>query len=283
MHEQAFRFGRASHLVGITGLPSGAPAGVGVIVLNAGLVHRVGPFRMNVEMTRRLNARGYPTLRFDMSTLGDSGASDQSQSRTQQVCADVDDAMQLLGEQAGCSRFVLIGLCSGAQNAHTVANTDAKVAGAVFLDGYAYRTAGYRLRYYLPRLFDLGRWRRLLSRRHSMGSWDGASADAATDEQPIFAVAPAQQSEVRTDLASMLDRGVKLCMIYSGGISNYFNHVRQFRECFGSVVTRKGFHTGYLEDADHTYILTGDRARLFDNIEQWLSRNFPVATAGTRP
>jgi hypothetical protein len=285
MPEQAFRFGRASHLIGITGLPSStsASAEVGVIVLNAGLVYRVGPFRMNVEMTRRLNARGYPTLRFDMSTLGDSGASDQSQSRTQQVCADVDDAMKLLGEQSGCSRFILIGLCSGAQNAHTVAGIDAKVAGAVFLDGYAYRTTGYRLRHYLPRLFDIGRWRRVLLRKRSGGSWSGATPTVAPDEQPLFAVAPAQQSQVRSDLASMLDRGVKICMIYSGGISNYFNHLRQFRECFGSVVTREGFHTGYLQDADHTYILTGDRDRLFDGIEKWLSRNFPVATAGTRP
>jgi hypothetical protein len=65
MQEQAFRFGRARHLVGIAGLPSStAPDAVGVIVLNAGLVHRIGPFRLHVEMTRRLNARGYPTLRF---------------------------------------------------------------------------------------------------------------------------------------------------------------------------------------------------------------------------
>lgn len=83
--EEAHRFGRASHLVGVVGLPDTRRAAIGVIVLNAGLVHRVGPFRLHVELTRRINATGYATLRFDLSTLGDSAAAPGSLTRTQQV------------------------------------------------------------------------------------------------------------------------------------------------------------------------------------------------------
>jgi len=274
MQEQAFRFGRARHLVGIAGWPSSPAAHtVGVIVLNAGLVHRIGPFRLHVEMTRRLNAYGYPTLRFDLSTIGDSAASGESQTRKQQICADVGDAMKLLGEQAACKRFVLIGLCSGSQSAHMVACSDPNVAGAVFLDGYAYRTLGYHVRHYLPRLLDPKRWRRMLSRRRQAAEGSG---------EPAFTVAPLPQAVVRDDLAGMLDRGLKLCLIYSGGISRYFNHARQFRECFGGVVSRPGVSTRFLKEADHTYILTGDRNRLLDSVERWLSDNFPV-TAGGAP
>ncbi|MET0935693.1 MAG: dienelactone hydrolase family protein, partial [Luteibacter sp.] len=165
MREEAHRFGRGNHLVGIAGVPEGAHGETGVIVLNAGLVHRIGPFRLHVELTRQLNGSGYPTLRFDMSTLGDSGATGGGMTRAQQVCADLSDAMALLKARAGCERFVLVGLCSGAQNAHVVAATDPRVSGAVFLDGYAYRTIGYKLRHYLPRLVDPGRWARLFLRR----------------------------------------------------------------------------------------------------------------------
>jgi dienelactone hydrolase len=272
MQEQAFRFGRARHLVGIAGLPARQSdnGGVGVIVLNAGLVHRIGPFRLHVEMTRRFNACGYPTLRFDLSTLGDSGACEESQTRVQQVCADVGDAMDLLERESGCRRVVLIGLCSGAQNAHTVACTEARVAGAVFLDGYAYRTPGYHLRHYLPRLLDVGRWRRMLTRQSR------AKAPKPPAE-PVFSVAPLPQDVVRADLAGMLERGLKISLIYSGGISHYFNHVRQFRECFGRVVSHPGCSTSFLDTADHTYILNIDRTRLIDSIERWLSHNFPVA------
>jgi len=277
MHEEAHRFGRARHLVGIAGVPQGARGETGVIVLNAGLVHRIGPFRLHVELTRQLNAVGYPTLRFDLSTLGDSGATGGGQTRTQQVCADLDDAMALLRARAGCEQFVLVGLCSGAQNAHIVAATDPRVTGAVFLDGYAYRTLGYKLRHYLPRMVDPGRWARLLRRR------PGSTAAPKAAPEPLFAVEAAPREEVIADFTGMVERGMKLYLVYSGGISNCFNHERQFRECFGKVMTHPGVTTRYLAETDHTYILTGDRARLLDGIGGWLTRNFPPAQAGRHP
>lgn len=265
--EQAHRFGRADHLVGISGAPEGQGNGIGVIVLNAGLVHRVGPFRLHVELTRQLNATGYPTLRFDLSTLGDSGAAPGSLTRTQQVEADLDDAMRLLAGRAGCQRFVLVGLCSGAQNAHTVAASDPRVAGAVFLDGYAYRTLGYKVRHYLPRLFDPARWMRRLRKR--------PRAAGGESVEPVFAVAPAPRDEVIADFTAMVERGMKLYLVYSGGISTHFNHQRQFRECFGSVMDHPSVTTRYAAHTDHTYILTGDRERLLDGIRDWLVGNFP--------
>jgi pimeloyl-ACP methyl ester carboxylesterase len=268
IREHAHRFGRARHLIGIAGLPEGSRSNVGVIVVNAGLVHRIGPFRLHVDMARRLNAAGYPSLRFDLSTLGDSGAAGGGLTRTQQVCADLSDAMALLAELAGCDRFVLVGLCSGAQNAHTVAATDPRVAGAVFLDGYAYRTHGYRLRRYVPRMADPARWMRLFRRRTR-------DRGVAVAPEPIFAVAPAPRDEVTADFAGMVERGMKLYLVYSGGISDVFNHARQFRECFGKVMDHPAVTTHYAAETDHTYILSGDRSRLVDGIGRWMSRNFP--------
>jgi pimeloyl-ACP methyl ester carboxylesterase len=266
MHEQATRFGRANHLIGITGLPWADARSTGVILLNAGLVHRVGPFRMHVELARQLNARGFPTLRFDLSTLGDSGASGESLSREQQVCSDVADAMALLRRQAGCSRFVLVGLCSGAQNAHLVAHGNEAVAGAVFLDGYAYRSTGFKLRHYLPRLLNPARVARHLARR----------LQAARPAGSGFQVEFPPQERVREELACMLERGLKLCFVYSGGSSWYFNHRRQFAECYGrALATHPGVTVSFRKEVDHTYILAGDRRRLIDDIEGWLCTHFP--------
>ncbi|GAA0918497.1 alpha/beta hydrolase [Rothia nasimurium] len=253
--------------MGVVGLPDTRRAAIGVIVLNAGLVHRVGPFRLHVELTRRINATGYATLRFDLSTLGDSAAAPGSLTRTQQVEADLDDAMRLLAERTGCERFVLMGLCSGAQNAHTVAASDPRVTGAVFLDGYAYRTFGYKLRHYLPRVLDPSRWMRRLRRR--------ARTTGGESAEPVFAVAPAPRDEVIADFTAMVERGMKLYLVYSGGISTHFNHARQFRECFGRIMDHPSVTTRYAADTDHTYILTVDRERLLDGIRDWLVGNFP--------
>ncbi len=273
--ERAFRFGRAQHLVGVAGLAaSPSPTEpVGIIVLNAGMVHRVGPFRLHVEITRRLNACGYPTLRFDLSSLGDSSASDESQSQAQQIHADVADAMSLLASHAGCTRFVLLGLCSGAQNAHTVAVDEPRVAGAIFLDGYAYRTTGFHLRHYLPRLWSAARWRRFIGRKLQ------AARDNGGDD--VFAVRFPPRDQVKRELADMLDRGLKLHFIYSGGVTRYLNHPRQFRECYGRLADRPGISARLFDGTDHTYALQVDRQRLLDDIEGWLQRNFPTADAST--
>lgn len=271
MSEHAYRFGRADHLVGITGLPVVAAQDIGVIVLNAGMTHRIGPFRLHVTLCRRFNECGYPTLRFDLSTLGDSGASDESQSHDQQVLADVSNAMDLLGKQSGCTRFVLIGLCSGAANAHLVASNDNRVVGAVFLDGYAYPTVGYYLHHYIPRLKSPARLIGFITRRLRRPT-GGRAAD--------FGVTPPAATQARRDITSMLQRGLKLCFIYTGGASAYFNHARQFRECFGSRISQDaGSSLYYLPRIDHTYILVEDRQQLLKIVQGWLSLNFPAAAA----
>lgn len=273
MHEQAFRFGSARHLVGVVGLPAVIDHGVGVIFLNAGMVYRVGPFRLHVDLSRRLNALGYPTLRFDLSTIGDSGASGQRLSRPEQVVADVSDAMELLTQQSGSTRFVLFGLCSGAQNAHSAAHADARVVGACFLDGYGHRTLGQRVRHYLPRLLSLSWWRQRLLRR--------GGAPSPRPAEPAFVVEPLPPKVVRAELADMLQRGLKLDFVYSGGVTRYFNHIRQFRECFGRLADHPGISASYFEETDHTYVLTGDRQRLLDHVAQWMGRHFPVTRPGT--
>ena len=273
MHEQAFRFGAARHLVGVVGLPAVIDHGVGVIFLNAGMVYRVGPFRLHVDLSRRLNALGYPTLRFDQSTIGDSSASGQRLSRPEQVVADVRDSMELLKQQSGCSRFVLFGLCSGAQNAHSAAHVDPRVAGAFFLDGYGHRTLGQRIRHYLPRLLSLASWRNRLLRRRVAASPRPA--------EPAFVVEPLPPKVVRAQLTDMLGRGLKLDFVYSGGVARYFNHIRQFRECFGRLADHPGVEVSFFKETDHTYVLSGDRQRLIDHVVQWMGRHFPITRPGT--
>jgi hypothetical protein len=72
MNEEAVLIGGS--LVGILSRP---PAGVdpampGVLLLNAGRIHRVGPNRLYVAIARRLAAMGFAVCRFDLSGIGDS-------------------------------------------------------------------------------------------------------------------------------------------------------------------------------------------------------------------
>ena len=76
MNQQVCNFGTDGHLFGILTTPDeevrveGAPI---ALILNAGIVHRIGPFRLNVDIARQLAELGFSTLRMDLSGLGDSG------------------------------------------------------------------------------------------------------------------------------------------------------------------------------------------------------------------
>lgn len=260
--EHALRFGRERHLVGIAGLPAARGDDVGVIVLNAGLVHRVGPFRLHVELTRALNRLGFPTLRMDLSTLGDSGATGTPGSHADQVRSDIRDAMDLLRAEAGCKRFVLAGLCSGAENAYLGATSEPDIAGAVLIDGYAYRTPGFYLRRYLPGIFNPIRVARFIFRRIR-------TARVWQDEG--FTVEFPPRATVVEELGGMLDRGVRLLFIFSGGAFGYFNHRKQFQECYGALARHPGLTVNLLKASDHTFVLAGDRRELIDMIGNWMT------------
>lgn len=71
--ETAHVFGEG--LVGVLSRPrqivAGRPA---VILLNAGLVQRSGPFRVYAQLARALASCGFVVLRFDLSGRGDSAS-----------------------------------------------------------------------------------------------------------------------------------------------------------------------------------------------------------------
>jgi pimeloyl-ACP methyl ester carboxylesterase len=96
---------------------------------------------MSVDLARDLASRGYLTMRFDASGLGDSIAApgaDENRIYTKDAVADVRRAMDLLGQLHGARRFVLVGVCSGAYLAFHATLADARVAGQLLISPFAF-------------------------------------------------------------------------------------------------------------------------------------------------
>src|SRR5688572_9512999 len=78
IRDEALRLGPDGQLVGILSHPAGGrartPHAPAVIVLNAGVLHRVGPHRLHVSLTRRLAVQGFASVRLDLGGIGDSVA-----------------------------------------------------------------------------------------------------------------------------------------------------------------------------------------------------------------
>src|SRR5262245_17124568 len=117
MKEEILQFGKTQSLVGIitepTEVKSDSPR-PGIILLNAGLIHRIGPSRLYVKIARVLTGIGFTVLRFDFSGTGDSRVREDNLPFEQSAVDEVREAMNSLKETRGIEQFLLIGHCSGA-------------------------------------------------------------------------------------------------------------------------------------------------------------------------
>ena len=157
MRERALRFGPGSGIVGILSTPADRVTDKpGILLLNAGILHRVGACRLNVRLARRLASEGFPVLRFDFSGIGDSEVRRDELSFDESSLVELREAMEVLASKAGPSRFVPIGLCSGADVALEAACLEPRIAGIGLLDPLVYRTPRWYLGRYGPRPL----WRR---------------------------------------------------------------------------------------------------------------------------
>lgn len=278
MKETHVWFGGTKSLSGILTEPSGGAAGQpAVLLLNAGLLHRVGPNRLNVVLARRLAAAGLPVLRFDYSGLGESEPRRDELSIEQRSLAEGMEAMEFLETAGVADRFVPMGICSGAENAQRLALEDERVAGAVLIDGYAYRTAGYYLREGARHLLSRRSWSRFLASplalRHRLGLGRAAPA-APTERNPggLDYERPFPPRETCLDeMTQILARNVELCLIFTGGgMAEFYNHPRQFAETFPSLDGHPRLRLEYMKHADHTFTLRGHQEAVMASIDAWL-------------
>ncbi|MGE5451539.1 MAG: alpha/beta fold hydrolase, partial [Acidobacteriota bacterium] len=139
MSEFVLNFGPQGGLVGTLCIPGDtAPQPLAVVLLNAGVIPRMGPHRFNVKLARALAQAGISSMRLDLSGQGDSEAATQRSHHEDLALADLQAAMDEVSARTGITRFVIAGICSGAINGLAVAQQDPRVVGLWMLDGYAY-------------------------------------------------------------------------------------------------------------------------------------------------
>lgn len=241
----------------------------GVILLNSGLLHRVGPSRLYVHLSRRLAALGFVTARIDVSGKGDTPRR-QEVTAEQSLLQDYDDVCDSLASRFGLHRFILIGLCSGADDAYAVASVRENVAGLVLLDGYAARTARYYFRHYGSRVFHLQPWitrsRRILKRLlHTVVRTDDDEPDLSMAEVRNFPATGAARRRFE-----FISQHCERCLcVYTSASHSYYNYEGQLRDGFPTFRPQGGLRETYIPGAKHTYPLAHHRRIAIESICEW--------------
>jgi Serine aminopeptidase, S33 len=291
--ERVAQFGPGQVLIGIetASAPSeNHPARPTWVFPNAGIVHRVGPHRLTVNLARRIALAGFPALRFDLSGLGDSRPRSAA-TFEQAAVQDIRDAMDHLEQTTQASRFVLCGLCSGADNSVRAALADPRVAAIALLDPYAYRTIGFHLRRLVRRMGSLASWKTLAARTGSVlprlarQPPPAPASDAESEHsspRPMYGRPFPERSAFAADLHRIVDRGANIFVIYSGGMDEVYNHAGQFKSAFRRYGFAGRIRTEFLPAANHTYTETAQQHRLGDLLVAWGEGLFPAAVANPR-
>lgn len=261
-------------LVAIRTSPLAGRASRGVLLLNAGVVHRVGPHRLNVALARRLASLGLTSWRLDLSGIGDSRPIPGRITFRESAVQDIRLAMDEAGTDSGIDRFTLVGLCSGADNALAAAAKDARIDELVLIDAPAYATPQSERRQRWSRVppvrgpGDFPRWllgclrvaARLVVSRNN-GAHGGNEENGPARKLPTPA-------EFESSLTLLANRGVRVLLVYSGALGARYNAQAQLFESFPTLVGR--VEVMYFPDANHVFTEVAQRSALMTNILGWM-------------
>jgi alpha-beta hydrolase superfamily lysophospholipase len=293
MTEHAFLFGEGQGLVGVITDPPGFTGRkeggrLGVILLNAGVIHRVGPSRLYVHLARDLAALGCVATRFDHSGIGDSAVRTDGASFEQSSLQEAQAAMDAMRESRGVDRFVLVGLCSGAVTAFDAAGVDARVVGIVMINPQGFDlnpewndyvvNRGDARRYWTRSLFSMSSWWHALTgrvdyRRLINVLWRQVAGPGRAREAVSSVV-----TRVGADLQKLMDRGVRTLLVCSEGDDGieYMNVILQ--RDVRSLASASHLNVEILAGADHSLTLLGSQRRVVDVVRVWAASFEPGAT-----
>jgi len=283
--ESALTFGRSSTLMGVVTEPGTVGLrnkSIGLLLLNAGLIHRVGPHRLYVKFARRLAELGYTVLRFDFSGIGDSRQRCDKLPFPESAIQEAREGMDCLEDSRAMTRFILLGICSGADVAFGTARSDPRVIGAVLVNGGLAEfgdTTGF-----WKHAADRSRFRDVRSRLMSPRSlWR-----ALTARSDYGRILESLSSLVRSrpgrhewqavgagwfsELHSLMDRGIRIQMVSSEG-SPTWEALRLTMSHSPAVLNGSpNLSIEMIPKTDHSFTLLWAQDRLIELVSNWAEK-----------
>lgn len=278
MNEIAVVFGSNRHLVGTLTLPDATTQAVAFVLLNAGVIHRIGPHRFNVKLARELSKGGFASLRFDISSQGDSSAPAQGLPYERQAVADLQAAMDHMERVCGVKHFVIAGICSGAHNGLATAQVDPRVVGLWMMDGYIYpsaKTTRARQQYQLEKrpLATLSSWAlRALSMvgQRLLKPFKGSTSTVPTAVPAIdYGHTTPPREAYASLMQSLVDRGVDIYLMFSGSMLWYYSYADQLRDAFAGHAFVQALRCDYVPEIDHTLTTLASQRQVIKAICDW--------------
>lgn len=289
MHqEEIIVFGEEENLIGIYNSGLEQKSDTAVIFLNAGIIHRVGPNQLYSKLSDQINSLNISTFRFDFSGIGDSSFSESDFSPQESYFKSVLEAVEYLSVYKEISRFILIGLCSGADVSLKVALHSDKITGICFINGEYFNVNGIAnlysivnrkiiFRYNLKNILNLKRWIKLIFRKKVFKIsklkeiWrflsDKKNNIASDNIQSIST--PEVIDHIYSSWLKIIERRLSIFQVYSEGSIG----LDLYRIIFGNKkkkISAKNLNIMVIKNTDHIFTPKWSQNLLTKSVCNWL-------------
>jgi pimeloyl-ACP methyl ester carboxylesterase len=243
-------------------------------------------------MARALADLGFTVLRFDLSSIGDSRAREGSRPFEEVVVEDTREALDFMERSTGVGRFLLVGICAGADSALQALAREPRIVGAALIDGHHVESVGFAIGLYRRKLLSFRGWVRLLTGRSKF--WPGLVAVARwvisrRSSSPAQAKAALSSISRHCELLrSAVERGTRLLLVYTEDSPSLYNYRRHIERPLGGWSGRDRVLVEHFDGSDHVFTLRVSQERIVKLLCRWAS-SLPLdppeagQTAGSPP
>jgi alpha-beta hydrolase superfamily lysophospholipase len=262
----------------------------GVILLNSGGDHHIGPRRFHVSLAREWAKRGYVVMRMDLSGLGDSAAQ-PGQPRNElfpiRATDDIRVAVDYMRSRHQLRELTLAGMCSGASHAVRAGMEGVKIDRVLAInpliffwqDGLDVNDVQpwevvHKPAAYLSQIGSLKAWRRLL-----FGDVSISRVARIYLNRPIMALRARLRdlargmriplkNDLRLELKRLKKQGVRVVFVFSRGDAGMRLLELQSGLTADELAERYCIRT--IDGADHEFTRSAARAALVQALSEEL-------------
>ncbi len=272
---------------GHAGLPT-------IVLLNSGVVHRVGANRFSTTLSREFAALGFAVFRFDITGIGDSVTSRveaENDPYPDEAQRDVEAALGYLRDECGARHFVVAGLCSGGYYSFVAGFEHAgdDILEVILMnppnlnwkeEGFLINKEFGEATYYRESMRSGNKWKKLLRGQVNLINVAKVAGNYLAQKvqsqgrAALERVLPRTGSRVANQLRKIYALKRHVTVVDSSGDAGWEIMMNSAR-----VVINQGLKSGKLThiaiaDADHTFTSLDARERLAQALLQHLTRRY---------
>jgi len=254
----------------------------GVLFLNAGLIHRIGPSRIYVKLSRVLAGMGFVSFRYDFSGIGDSGPREDKLPAEESIPDEICQAMDYLQESRDIRQFILVGMCSGASVSFKAATDDGddRIRAAVLVNPLMPRTARSERMlsasyHWQHSVFNPKSWIKFICVKSNYTDlWAALSYSISRKLFPGLrkkVVSNEVEAKLADAFKSLMERRVHLLLMFSEGEigDQYLKEI--IGKEYNSMQSSGRLHSVSLLGSDHNVTPLASQEKLIHVVSEWLA------------